>query len=158
MPFDHDIFFMPFRINTFSFIMRIRNLLPFLSFLLILASCGGKKDTPPDSALETGRVFIRASLDGDFKTAEKYILPDTVNQQLFDSYKRYYERIPEQQKENYKKASYEINKLTEQHDSTLINYSNSYMKKPMDILVVKNNSGWLVDFKYGYESADTTHP
>ena len=137
--------------------MKIRNLVP-LAFLIILASCAGKKDTPPDNATETGRVFIRASLDGDFKTAEKYILSDTVNQQLFDSYKRYYDRLPEQQKVKYKKASYEINKLTEQHDSTLINYSNSYMKKPMDIMVVKNNNGWLVDFKYGYDRTDTTNP
>ena len=136
--------------------MNIRYTVLFF-FLFTIGACSDKKDTSPDNAIEAGRVFIRSSLDGDFKTAEKFILPDTINIQLFDSYKRYYQRLPEQQKMNYKKASYEINKLTEQNDSTIINYSNSYMQKPMDILVVKNNNNWLVDFKYGYDHADSSN-
>ena len=136
--------------------MSIRNLIPLFFLIMIMASCRGNKDLPPETAIETGRIFIRSSLDGDFKTAEKYIFPDTINTELFDSYKRYYQRLPEQQKINFKKASYEINKLTEQNDSTIINYSNSYMQKPMDILVVKNNKSWLVDFKYGYVHSDSS--
>lgn len=123
--------------------------------ILILSSCWESKNERPDTAIDTGTTFIRASLDGDFKTAENLILPDSQNQQLFDSYKRYYDHLSKEQKESYKKASYEINKLSEQTDSTtLINYSNSYMKKPMEIRIVQKDKLWFVDFKYAY-SGDT---
>ncbi len=134
-------------------IMRIKMRTFYLSILsvLILNSCWESKNERPDTAIDTGTTFIRASLDGDFKKAELLILPDSQNQQLFDSYKRYYEHLSKEQKDNYKKASYEINKLSEQTDSTtLINYSNSYMKKPMEIRVIQQNKQWFVDFKYTY--------
>ncbi len=119
--------------------------------VLMLNSCWDKKNERPDTAIDTGTTFIRASLDGDFKTAENLILPDSQNQQLFDSYKRYYTHLSKDQKDSYKKASYEINKLSEQTDSsTLINYSNSYMKKPMEIRVIQKDKQWFVDFKYAY--------
>lgn len=71
--------------------------------------------------------------------------------QLFDSYKRYYEKMPADLKANYRNASYEINKFLEVDDSTtIINYSNSYMKKPMDIKVKKTGDVWGIDFKYTY--------
>ena len=33
---------------------------------------------------------------------------------------------------------------------TIINYSNSYMNKPLEIKVVKEDHKWQVDFKYTY--------
>lgn len=116
--------------------------------IVVFAACSNNK-VRPDSAIETGREFIRASLDGDFKTAEALLVNDSENKQLFESYKRFYNKMPQQEKSNYKKASYQINKLDEVNDSTtVINYSNSYMKKPMDIKVVKSNGLWSVDFKF----------
>ncbi len=133
---------MIYKLSTISFGLVI---------LLVLNSCWKNKNERPDTAIDTGTTFIRASLDGDFKTAENLILPDSQNQQLFDSYKRYYDHLSKEQKDSYKKASYEINKLAEQTDSsTLINYSNSYMKKPMEIRVVQKDKLWFVDFKYAY--------
>lgn len=129
--------------------------------LIYFYSCS-HKDERPQTAIDTGRDFIRASLDGDFKAAEKLILQDTQNQQLFDSYKRYYSRLPAEQKTKYREASYEINKLTDVNDSaTVINFSNSYMKRPMEIKVIKFNKEWFVDFKYTYadqtDSLNETH-
>ena len=133
----------------------MKNLILFL-FIVVFASCSGDQYKRPDSALETGRDFIRASLNGEFKTAEELLVKDTSNIQLFESYKRFYNKMPASEKANYKKASYEINKLDEINDSTtLINYSNSYMKKPMDIKVIKTGEYWGVDFKYVY--SDTTN-
>lgn len=101
--------------------------------------------------MDTGREFIRASLDGDFTKAESLLLKDTENVQLFDSYKLFYNKLPAEKKINYQKASYEINKYQDLDDSTtIINYSNSYMKKPMDIKVTRNNNTWEIDFKYTY--------
>lgn len=119
--------------------------------LVLLYSCNNKEEHKPVTALDTGRSFIRASLDGDFKTAEKLLLKDTQNLQLFDSYKMYYERLSAEKKKNYKAASYEINKYLDVNDSTtIINYSNSYMNKPMEIKVVRKNKEWSIDFKYTY--------
>lgn len=126
----------------------------YFSLLLIaltLFACNSKKDAAPQTATDAGRAFIRASLDGDFKTAEPLLLNDTVNHQLFDSYKDFYSKLPEDKKKNYKEASYNINKMEEINDSTtIINYSNSYMNKPMEIKLVRVNKTWQVDFTYTY--------
>ena len=133
----------------------MKNLIIILT-LIIFAGCSGEQYKRPDSALETGRDFIRASLNGEFKKAEELLIKDSANVQLFESYKRFYNKMPALEKANYKKASYEINKLDEINDTTtLINYSNSYMKKPMDIKVIKTGDYWGVDFKYVY--SDTTN-
>lgn len=130
-------------------------LIIFLASLLFV-SCNSNSDKRPETALDTGRDFIRASLDGDFKKAENLLLKDSQNLQLFDRYKNYYKNLPEEKKQQYKTAEYNINKLTDVNDSTTtINYSNSYMKEPMDIKVVRTNKEWGVDFKYTYAANNT---
>lgn len=116
--------------------------------ILLLFACE-EKAAEPGTAMETGNSFIRASLDGDFDTAEKLLVEDAENQQLFDSYKKFYGRLPADTKKHYKDAAYVINKYLDVDDSTaLINYSNDYMKKPMDLKLVRKNKIWKVDFKY----------
>jgi hypothetical protein len=117
----------------------------------LLAACTTKKDAAPQTATDTGTAFIRASLDGDFKTIETLLLNDTTNHQLFESYRSTYNNWPEERKKKYKAASYEINKMEDINDSTaIINYSNSYMNKPMEIKLVRENKKWAVDFKYTF--------
>ncbi|MBC7936937.1 MAG: hypothetical protein H7Y86_16440 [Rhizobacter sp.] len=124
---------------------------PVLLLMLACTSCSPKKDMVPKTAMEAGTTFIRASLDGDFKTAEPLLLNDTANHQLFDSYKDFYSKLPEEKKKKYKEASYNINKFEDINDSTaIINYSNSYMNKPMEIKLVRAAKVWTVDFKYTY--------
>lgn len=116
-----------------------------------LFACNSPEKTAPTTALDTGREFIRASLDGDFETAQDLLLKDTQNLQLFDAYKQLYGKLPADKKRSFKEASYTINKFVEENDSTtLINYSNSYMNKPMEIKVVRIQKNWQVDFKYTY--------
>ena len=119
-----------------------------LSFALVFTACQRKKETS-NSAMDVGRTFIRASLDGDFKTAEPLILPDPENNQAFGSFKQYFSELPEAQRQQYKSANYNINKYEDINDSTaIINYSNSFMNKPMEIKLVRTDNKWLVDFKY----------
>lgn len=119
--------------------------------MLVLCFCNNDESKRPESALDTGRDFIRASLDGKFENAMPLILQDSQNLQLFDTYKMYYSRLPEDKKRSYQKASYNINKYEDLNDSvTIINYSNTYMNKPMEIKLVKSNKLWHVDFKYTY--------
>jgi hypothetical protein len=127
----------------------IKKTLVFILTITLLYSCNNQKRARPSTALDTGREFIRASLDGDFKTTQQLLLKDTQNLQLFESYKMLYERMPADKKKNYKSASYEINKYLDLDDSTtIINYSNSYMNKPMEIKVVRHDEVWSIDFKY----------
>ena len=127
----------------------IRKLFLAVMLFALYTACNSKKEEKPATALDTGRAFIRASLDGDFKTAEQYLLKDSQNIDLFESYKTFYSRLPETKKSSYKSASYDINKYLDLDDSTtIINYSNSYMKKPMEIKLVRRNGEWSVDFKY----------
>lgn len=123
----------------------------------ILFSCNETKEkVTPSTALDTGREFIRASLDGNFDAASSLLLQDQQNIEMFQSYKIYYDKLPADKKKGYKEASYEINKYTDVNDSmSVINYSNSYMQQPMDIKVVRVNDKWMVDFKY--TSADSTN-
>lgn len=128
-----------------------QKIIVFLFLLGMVYSCSEKKTGRPATALDTGREFIRASLDGNFKNAEALLLNDSQNIQLFESYKMFYNRLPEEKKSSYKNASYNINKYVDLDDSTtIINYSNSYMNKPMEIKVVNINKEWNVDFKYTY--------
>lgn len=129
----------------------MKKIVTFLSLLFLFTACNSPKKALPETALDTGREFIRASLDGNFETAEPLLLKDTQNLQLFDSYKQFYSNLPDEKKRSYKEASYTINKFMEVDDSTtLINYSNSYMNKPMEIKLVRINKIWNVDFKYTY--------
>ena len=129
----------------------MKKIISHLILLFLFAACNSPKKALPETALDAGREFIRASLDGNFETAESLLLKDTQNLQLFDSYKEFFSKLPDDKKRSYKEASYIINKFIEVDDSTtLINYSNSYMNKPMEIKLVRVNKNWNVDFKYTY--------
>lgn len=133
----------------------MKKVIVLLCVLVNLVACNDNGPKRPSTAVETGTEFIRATLDGNFKNAETLLLNDDQNTAMFQSYKTYYDRLPVEKKEAYKKASYTINTLTDENDSTtIINYSNSYMKQPMNIKVLKRANIWSVDFKY--TSADSS--
>ncbi len=122
-------------------------------FILILGifSCTEEQKQRPTTAMETGRAFIDASLKGDFKDARTMVLNDPENVQLFDAFIQYYQKMPTDKKQHYQSASYQINKYMDINDSTtIINYSNDYMNKPMEIKIIKRNKEWWIDFKYTY--------
>lgn len=121
---------------------------------LVFLSCTATPVAAPTTAVETGRDFIRATLDGDFPSAEKLLLNDPRNTELFDSYKGFYERLPAEKKAAYKNASYNINTFRDLNDSvSLINYSNTYMNQPMNIKIVRRDKVWRIDFKYTSEDS-----
>ncbi len=118
--------------------------------IVVVIGCKSNSKKTANTALDVGREFIRTTLDGNFKEAEPLLLQDSMNVEMFQSYELYYKNLNASIKEGYKKASYNINTFTEQPGDTvaIINYSNSYMKTPMNLKVVKSNNQWAVDFKY----------
>jgi hypothetical protein len=134
--------------------MKSINILFFIAWM-IFSACNSKTEKRPDTAMDTGRAFIKSSMIGDFKMAETLVYQDAENLSLFNAFKTFYNRMPDDKKQHYQKASYEINEFKELNDSTtLINYSNDYMKKPMEIKLIKVKQVWYVDFKHNYTSEE----
>jgi hypothetical protein len=126
----------------------IKRFVPIVIAVLFIVSCGHKGERPT-TAIDTGRTFIRETLDGDYDAAQTLLFQDSLNTQFFDLAKMQYERSTDADKKNYRDADYTINKYTDVNDSTeIINYSNSYMKKPLEIKVIRKENLWQIDFKY----------
>jgi hypothetical protein len=105
----------------------------------------------PEDGLDAGREFVRAVLDGDYKKGELYVIPDDDDIRLYKRYTDYMRKQPGSELIELKQASIIINKVEEVSDSIqIINYSNSYTQKPMDIKVVKKDGEWWVDFSYTF--------
>ena len=121
---------------------------------LISFSCTNEKDEyhEPENALDAGREFIQQSLNGKFKTAEKYMLPDKENQYWLSKWSGEFNRISEQEKASYSKASINIAEVDDvvPDSVTIISFSNSFKKAPQKIKVVKYNGEWKIDFKYTF--------
>ena len=121
---------------------------------LLLFSCQNSQDEyhKPENALDAGREFIQESLKGKFNAANKYMLQDEDNQFWLTKWSKEFSNLSEQERAAYNKATitiYEVNDVVP--DSvTIINYSNSYKKRPMKLKVVKVSGEWKVDFKYTF--------
>ena len=133
------------------------------SFLLLFiygCNSNDEKATADSDALNAGRNFIRAALDGNFARARSFVLPDSVNMEWFGIYERSYnERMKPEDKKGYKEASINVHEVKDLNDSTtLLIYSNSYFKNDTHQLrIVRVNSQWLIDLKSYLENrGDTT--
>ncbi len=137
---------------------RIFSLLTLL--LLLTGSCSGPEGfKKPEDALDAAREFVRAVLDGDYKRAELYVLPEEEDLRLFHRYKDYMKNQPEKERLGLKSSSILVNKVEPLNDSvSIINYSNSFSKKPMDIRAVKKDGEWWVDFSYTFSGDEEIKP
>ena len=125
----------------------------FLFFLigLITTGCNPVGFKKPEDGLDAGREFIRAVLDGDYKKGELYVLPDEEDIRIYKRYTDYMKKRSPEELQGLKEASIIVNKIEPVNDTVqIINYANSYSKKPMDIKVVKQDGQWWVDFKYTF--------
>jgi len=125
----------------------------FLFFLigLMTTGCNPVGFKKPEDGLDAGREFIRAVLDGDYKKGELYVLPDEEDIRIYKRYTDYMKKRSPEELKGLKEASIIVNKIEPVNDTVqIINYANSYSKKPMDIKVVKQDGQWWVDFKYTF--------
>lgn len=127
-------------------------IIAFLAFLFLL-SCNSSPIgfEKPDDGLDAAREFIRAELDGDYVKGELYIIKDEEDKKLYQRYVEYMKQRPGKELIELKQASILVNKVEEVSDSVqIINYANSYSKRPMEIKMVKQNGEWWVDFSYTF--------
>ncbi len=135
---------------------KISSVLLFTFTCIIFMTACKEEKKRPTTAMDTARTFISASLDGDITTAESLLLKDTENIQLFNMFKDYHRKLPEQTKKKYEAAEYKINSFDEVNDSTVIvNYSNDYMHQPMNLRVIKKEEQWFIDFKFISSTTDS---
>lgn len=126
-----------------------------ITFLFLsLFSCSNKEDEyhKPENALDAGREFIEQSLKGKFATANKYMLQDQDNQYWLSKWSEQFNKISEQEKASFNKASIHISEVNDviPDSVTVINFSNSYKNTPQKLKVIKYNGEWKVDFKYTF--------
>ena len=122
-----------------------------LSLTFIFAACSGNENYPKaEDAMDAGREFIRASLDGDMKKANFYLLKDSTNQMIFDKWKYdVYNKLSPEERTNYRQANILTVKIDKVDDSTVnFTYSNTYKSKDTTtVKIVRRDGEWLVDMK-----------
>jgi hypothetical protein len=141
----------------------MKNSLLFAFILLILFSCteGDKKkeEAPmPENGMDAARKFLRAALDGDYKTVRSYSVNDSTNKQLLDiSEWKYKNDVSPSDKNAYKSAS--IRFLKESHpvnDSvTIVHYSNSFKNYHDSLKVIRTGNKWLIDLNFTFQKNDS---
>lgn len=116
--------------------------------LILLVACTAKQAEyrKAEDALDAGREYINATLQGDFSRAAFYTVADEKNKQLLLLTEKIYREKDKEGRQQFRTASINIAEVKELTDSTTaIHYSNSFDKEAHILQVVKRNQTWLVD-------------
>ncbi len=127
-------------------------------FLQFFCACNNEeKVTGSENDVDAARNFIQSALEGDYTRARIYIVADSTNIQYLDAFERNFKnRMSPEDKRGYRNASINIYKVREMDDSTtIVNYSNSYMKKNDSLKVSRRSGQWLIDLKYSFTAKDS---
>jgi hypothetical protein len=118
---------------------------------ILLTACGGRQQDyrKAENGLDAGREFISACLQGDFRKAGFFMLPDKKNTQKLNEIETGYREKDKEGRQNLRTASINIREVSDIDSvTTLISYSNSFDTLPQTIRVVKQNDSWLVDLTH----------
>jgi hypothetical protein len=132
-----------------------------LCLLLILFFCSCKNDEAEaersENDVDAARNFIRAALDGDYQRARQYMLNDSLNTQLLNTFEdNYRTHMNREDKRGYRESSIRMPDIRRVNDSaSVVVYSNSYKNKTDSLKVVREKGQWLVDFKYSFPVKDS---
>ncbi len=119
--------------------------------LFFTTSCSNDVNVDKSDPLTSGRGFIEASLKGDYKVAEKYLLKDSTNMEYFQGLEDFNTKLDAETRRGYSEANIIVDSLIAKSDSVdILYYTNSFKNKPSKIKLVKQNKNWLVDFKYTF--------
>lgn len=116
--------------------------------LSVFASCsepeGFKK---PEDGLDAASSFVRATLDGDYAKAERYVVRDEEDLRLFERYKAHMNQVSEKERLGLKSANMIIDSVRTPSDSvTLVHYSNTFHRQSTRLRAVRIGGEWWIDF------------
>lgn len=116
--------------------------------IALLAGCaepeGFKK---PEDGLDAASSFVRATLDGDYAKAERYVMQDEEDLRLFERYKAHMKQVSEKERLGLKSANMIIDSVRYPSDSvTMVHYSNTFHRKPTRLRTVRVDGSWWIDF------------
>lgn len=113
-----------------------------------LASCSEPEGfKAPEDGLDAASSFVRATLDGDYAKAERYVMQDEEDLRLFERYKAHMKQVPEKERLGLKSANMIIDSVRTPSDSvTMVHYSNTFHRKPTRLKAVRVAGGWWIDF------------
>jgi len=119
-------------------------------FFIFLFACNSSEQTDkPENDIDAARDFIRASLDGKFDDAKKYLLQDSSNLQFLNAVERNYAKMDADSRSGYRSASINVHLVEPVNDSTtIVVYSNSFKNDHDTLRVLKKENNWYVDLKY----------
>lgn len=133
----------------------------FFLFIIIASSilfgCGSN-NKEPETDIETAGVFMQNIWKLNFTDAEKFLLKDETNNQVFSRFEQYFRARPKAELDKYRDATFVINDTRQLNDSvSIINYSAAFNKtEKTDLKLVRKNNQWLVDIKYTVPQTDST--
>ncbi|MBI2282478.1 MAG: hypothetical protein HYU71_02090 [Bacteroidetes bacterium] len=120
-----------------------------LAFLLLAACSGGTEPASyrkAEDALDAGREYVNACLQGDFSKAAFYTIADEPNRKLLQQTENSYREKDKEGRQQLRNASINIHEVKDLTDSTTeIHYSNSFDKTAHTLQVVKRDQTWAVD-------------
>lgn len=101
----------------------------------------------PEDGLDAASSFVRATLDGDYARAERYVVRDEEDLRLFERYKVHMKQVPEKERLGLKSANMIIDSVRTPSDSvTVVYYSNTFHRKPTRLRAVRVSGDWWIDF------------
>ncbi len=117
-------------------------------FLILLLSCNTKQDAyrKAEDALDAGREFVNAQLQGDFSKASFYLLQDPQNKSILDNREKAYRERDREGRQQWRTASINIMEVRQVNDSmACMYYQNSFDKVADTLCIIKRADTWLVD-------------
>jgi hypothetical protein len=101
----------------------------------------------PEDGLDAASSFVRATLDGDYAKAERYVMRDEEDLRLFERYKAHMKQVPEKERLGLKSANMIIDSVRTPSDSvTLVHYSNTFHRQSTRLRAVRIGGEWWIDF------------
>jgi hypothetical protein len=143
-----------------TFVLMIRKISFVAYSLLLLLSCNNtaeeKKVPASENDVDAARNFIRASLDGKWSEAKKFMVGDPVNVQLLETAESQYQTKGREEKRGYREASITLYDSRQVNDSTtIVKYANTFKNIKDSLKVVNTKGQWLIDLKYSLLPIDT---
>lgn len=116
-----------------------------LTACLAALACGATYETP-DTAIDTGRQFINATYQGNFKRANQLIEPTETNiNTLKNRIEADFRSRDGFGKEALSKSSIQIQGIETLADNSVkIKFTNAYTAQPDSLLVMPNGDSWQV--------------